>query len=286
MPGKTDVTSLATSHTTDSQSALPPAPDFGAQRAQQDAHANTQQLEAVVAEHVHPEAEESSGEGRIERVVVVALDHSKNSDKAFHWALDNFLNPKKDLLVLLNVRSITALPGGFGSAYMDYSEYYTQMDEKARSDAHHLLQYYAAAARQNKVRRAFLAVKAIAMRGDPRDELVRKAKEVNADAVILGSRGMGAWRRAVLGSVSDHCIHHLACPVIVIKDNDPSSDHHTAKTDTAKSTSQASDKTKSTPPAGIDPQLRAIAEQTQGRIRIPFPINVPGTGLGANQANM
>ena len=33
------------------------------------------------------------------------------------------------------------------------------------------------------------------MRGDARDEIVRKVSELNADALILGSRGLGALKR-------------------------------------------------------------------------------------------
>ncbi|KAI9006416.1 hypothetical protein DFJ74DRAFT_690736 [Hyaloraphidium curvatum] len=55
------------------------------------------------------------------------------------------------------------------------------------------------------------------MRGDPRDEITRKCAELSADALIMGSRGMGAVRRTLLGSVSDHVIHHVPCPTIIVK---------------------------------------------------------------------
>ncbi|KAG5457940.1 MAG: hypothetical protein BJ554DRAFT_1935, partial [Olpidium bornovanus] len=30
----------------------------------------------------------------------------------------------------------------------------------------------------------------------------------------MGSRGMGAIKRTLLGSVSDYCVHHLPIPVV------------------------------------------------------------------------
>lgn len=33
------------------------------------------------------------------------------------------------------------------------------------------------------------------MRGDAREELVRKVSELDADAVIMGSRGLGTFKR-------------------------------------------------------------------------------------------
>lgn len=48
------------------------------------------------------------------------------------------------------------------------------------------------------------------------------AKKVEADAVVLGSRGMGAFKRMFsafvgLGSVSDHVAHNATCPVVVVR---------------------------------------------------------------------
>lgn len=41
------------------------------------------------------------------------------------------------------------------------------------------------------------------------------AEELGAAAIVIGSRGRGGWKRAVLGSVSDHVVRHAPCPVIV-----------------------------------------------------------------------
>ena len=37
-----------------------------------------------------------------------------------------------------------------------------------------------------------------------------------ADLLVLGSRGHGGFRELVLGSVSQQCVHHAACPVTVV----------------------------------------------------------------------
>lgn len=41
------------------------------------------------------------------------------------------------------------------------------------------------------------------------------ATDLGASAIVLGSRGHGGLRRAVLGSVSDHVVRHAPCPVVV-----------------------------------------------------------------------
>lgn len=53
------------------------------------------------------------------------------------------------------------------------------------------------------------------LRGDAGAALCAYAEEIGAAAIVLGSRGRGGIRRAVLGSVSDHIVRHAPCPVIV-----------------------------------------------------------------------
>ena len=54
--------------------------------------------------------------------------------------------------------------------------------------------------------------------GEPGVELMLFAGEVGATVVVVGSRGHGAIKRALLGSVSDHLVRHAPCPVLVIRD--------------------------------------------------------------------
>lgn len=39
----------------------------------------------------------------------------------------------------------------------------------------------------------------------------------SADLLVVGSRGHGGFTEALLGSVSQHCVHHAACPVVIIR---------------------------------------------------------------------
>jgi nucleotide-binding universal stress UspA family protein len=53
------------------------------------------------------------------------------------------------------------------------------------------------------------------LRGDAALAICDLAEEVAAAGIVIGSRGHGGFRRAVLGSVSDHVVRHAPCPVVI-----------------------------------------------------------------------
>jgi nucleotide-binding universal stress UspA family protein len=46
--------------------------------------------------------------------------------------------------------------------------------------------------------------------------VVLPAVAVGAQLLVVGSRGHGAFAGMVLGSVSQHCVQHMSCPVVVV----------------------------------------------------------------------
>jgi len=51
--------------------------------------------------------------------------------------------------------------------------------------------------------------------GEPGPAICQLASELSAKAIVIGSRGRGGLRRAVLGSVSDHVVRNAGCTVLV-----------------------------------------------------------------------
>jgi nucleotide-binding universal stress UspA family protein len=50
------------------------------------------------------------------------------------------------------------------------------------------------------------------------EEIVEVAEEIGAGLIVLGSRGHGRLRRALLGSVSDAVVRHAHCPVTIVRE--------------------------------------------------------------------
>jgi nucleotide-binding universal stress UspA family protein len=53
--------------------------------------------------------------------------------------------------------------------------------------------------------------------GNPVDEIVAYADTIDADLIVLGSRGRGAIASALLGSVSRGVLHEARRPVLVVR---------------------------------------------------------------------
>ena len=53
--------------------------------------------------------------------------------------------------------------------------------------------------------------------GHPADQIIRKAKEINCELVVMGSRGLGEIKGILMGSVSNRVTKHAGCPVMVVR---------------------------------------------------------------------
>ena len=53
--------------------------------------------------------------------------------------------------------------------------------------------------------------------GDPDKEILRAAESLDVGLIVIGSRGLGAITRTLMGSVSDSVVRHAHCPVFVVR---------------------------------------------------------------------
>jgi nucleotide-binding universal stress UspA family protein len=56
------------------------------------------------------------------------------------------------------------------------------------------------------------------VRGQPDREIVHIGEETGAGLIVMGSRGLGGIRRALMGSVSDSVVRHAHCPVLIVRE--------------------------------------------------------------------
>jgi nucleotide-binding universal stress UspA family protein len=54
--------------------------------------------------------------------------------------------------------------------------------------------------------------------GRPEAEIVTLAEQIGAGLIVMGSRGVGGIRRALMGSVSESVLRHAHCPVLMVRE--------------------------------------------------------------------
>lgn len=113
------------------------------------------------------------------------------------------------LVTVLDVLDPTLVTGvsGFGSGSMS-PEQFARLDADRRAEADALL--------AETARRAGLGpVEMRALDGPAGPAICELAEAEGVEVIVMGSRGRGGLRRAMLGSVSDHVIRHAPCSVLV-----------------------------------------------------------------------
>ncbi|TMS00595.1 universal stress protein [Nonomuraea basaltis] len=136
-------------------------------------------------------------------LVVVGDDGSGHSDAAIQYAVDQ----ARARRVPLHVVYAWQVP-----VYSPYAPaYYVLLDEAYEQQAR------AAAERVAPWRAKYPDVRITddQARGHPVSVLIKAGE--TADLVVLGSRGLGGFASAVLGSVSHAVLHHLTCPIAVVR---------------------------------------------------------------------
>lgn len=173
------------------------------------------------------------------RKIGVAVDLSDESAYAVRWAVNHYIRPG-DAVILLHVSPTSVLFGAdWGSIDLTIN---TSSDDADPLNEHGKGETATPTKRHAKQQLeddfdAFTASKAadlakplkeaqipykihIVKDHDMKERLCLEVERLGLSAVIMGSRGFGAVRRGSdgrLGSVSDYCVHHCVCPVVVVR---------------------------------------------------------------------
>jgi nucleotide-binding universal stress UspA family protein len=150
---------------------------------------------------VVPLASDAQPHGRI----VVGVDGSEPSYGALHWAVAE-ASARRASLDVVNAYHYVPVVTPFGPAGVIDPE---ELDKASRA----LLEEMVAGA--VGLKQPELPVELITSASAPAAALLRVA--TGADLLVVGSRGRGGFRGLLLGSVSQHCIHHATCPVVVVR---------------------------------------------------------------------
>lgn len=145
--------------------------------------------------------------------VLVAVDGSDLARRAAEQAV-RLLAPACEITVL-SVVSPMVLPStdvsglaavGAGVSPVVFADVTKEARAAAGDEVQHLVATLGATAR------------ARIEEGEPGPTICRIAAQEGSELVVIGSHGSGVVKRAFLGSVSHHVLHHAPCPVLVVRE--------------------------------------------------------------------
>jgi nucleotide-binding universal stress UspA family protein len=139
--------------------------------------------------------------------IVVGVDHSPGAREALRFALT------EARLRGARLRAIHTWQPPYPGAGFGFTENAYRVDELSE------LRSAAEAALDATIEEAIpnageVEIERRVIEGTPAGVLVEQSR--GAELVVVGSRGLGGFRGLLLGSVSQQCAHHAACPVVIV----------------------------------------------------------------------
>jgi nucleotide-binding universal stress UspA family protein len=147
--------------------------------------------------------------GRRDHRIVTGIDGSASSLSALRWAI-HLARCTGAAVDVVAVWRCPVCVGGCGraSAGAGHRYAFAEIAEKIVAEA-----IGDALGAGGEVR-----ARAWVVEGDPAQVLLDASD--GADLLVVGSQRDGGLTGAMLGSVSQHCVHHACCPVVVIRGED------------------------------------------------------------------
>jgi nucleotide-binding universal stress UspA family protein len=137
--------------------------------------------------------------------ILLATDGSPHADLAARAAVDLARSTGSRLHVVAVGRTFPAAV---------YDEYAESRREDLRREAQEVLDEQV---RKIEESGGNVAVGHLKM-NEKRDEaIVHLAEDIDAGMIVIGSRGFGGMRRALMGNVADSVVRHAHCPVLVVR---------------------------------------------------------------------
>jgi len=151
------------------------------------------------------------------KTIVIAVDGSPASDEAVRFGVELAEEHDAEAVFVHVVPPLDIIPmNGFGLAGALPHEP-TVYDAMMLDDARSIAELHAVRARTRR------------LTGDTVDEIVAYADNIDADLIVLGSRGHGTLASALLGSVSRGVLSESKRPVVVVRSDTKTRDPEQVK---------------------------------------------------------
>jgi nucleotide-binding universal stress UspA family protein len=144
--------------------------------------------------------------------ILLATDGSEEAQVAAKTAADLTTSTNSELHLIYVGHMPSIFYESPGTMALD-PDLQSRMEEEAEEAAKTNLEKQV-----QKIREAGIEVAAIHTSvGFPDAEIVGLAERLGTGLIVMGSRGLGPLKRALMGSVSDSVVRHAHCPVLVVR---------------------------------------------------------------------
>ena len=144
--------------------------------------------------------------------VFVPIDGSDNAARAAGAAMDIAKKYGSTLVVLSVIatpKMAVSIPGGPSA-----SSYYEDIYEANEAEGKRLVQRFVDEAKSKGID---VHGEVLREASSTVDEIVKSAENKKADLIVVGTRGLGGFKRLLLGSVSSGVVTHAHCSVLVVR---------------------------------------------------------------------
>ncbi len=138
--------------------------------------------------------------------IMVPYDKSESAIRAFEYAIDLAGKYNANISIVTCISIQIPTDPYFGTAYIETTRL---LKEDALKSAQSLEPKLKELKMQYKI--DVLEVVSIT------DTLTSYAESHNVDLIVMGSRGLGGFKRLLLGSVASGVSQHSKCPVLIVK---------------------------------------------------------------------
>ena len=133
--------------------------------------------------------------------ILVAVDGSKYSDKAFEYAISIIQNHKQQLLIVHVIENL----GNIG-----YSNF-----NQLKQDSQIILQKYITKAESKGLKSSLTIIEDEG--NSPAEKILDITEKEKVDTIIVGTKGQKPSEQFLLGSTSYKVAHYSKCTVIIVK---------------------------------------------------------------------
>jgi nucleotide-binding universal stress UspA family protein len=152
--------------------------------------------------------------------ILFATDGSPSAEEAQKEAFELAERLEAPLLVVAVVHAVVPALGYAGYGYSNIVSELTQAEEHRVAAL--LASVEEAAAAEG------VHCSTVAADGYVVEEICTKARDYDAQLIVVGSHGWGAARRLLSGSVSTGLVHSAPCPVLVVRRHETAQEHAAA----------------------------------------------------------